>query len=310
MRCPFLVESTAWFCELQPTRLLPRCEESTSGPSPCFGGPSPACPFVQRGEIATVEHDDRGTCNRLRQRRVLACDAAPRRNYFPYVQGLLSRCQSDSFRFCPLYLGRETPQARLRGHSVEVDDLIVATDRSYTPNHLWIVEGELGTYTLGIDDLIRFVLPRLDAVHFVTHAGIDRPRVLLVGGTAQLDLELPFRMEILSTNVHARREPAAVFHDPYGAGWLVEARGLEAKHHDKGIEGLIPGEAAPAWMARERRRLDHFAHTHAHVPTDELGVTANDGGRCAPGLAGRLDALGRARLHRAFLHWNHEEVDS
>lgn len=310
MRCPFLFESTASFCDARPSLLLPPGAQIAGETSPCRGGDERACPFVERGELEALEHDERGCCTRLSQRRVLACDAAPRREYLPYVQGLSSRCQSDAFRYCPLYLARETPRARLRGHSVEVQDVIVATDRSYSPHHLWVDEGELGTCTLGVDDFVRFVLPRLDEVHFMTHASLERPRVVLVGGDVYLDLEFPCRMEILATNVHVRREPAVVLRDPYGAGWLLEARELGARHATVGLPGMVSGESAPAWMARELSRLDEFAQAHALRDTHDLGPTANDGGRCACGILGRLDPLGRVGLHRSFFQCDHEERQS
>jgi glycine cleavage system H lipoate-binding protein len=310
MRCPFLRESTASFCDVQPTCMLPHQNDDLLKDCACRGGDAASCPFVHSDAIESLSYDERGRCTKLHQRRVLACDAAPRCNWVPYVQGLLSRCQSDAYRYCPVYLGRETPAARLRGRSVEVDDVVVATDRSYSPNHLWIDEGELGTCTIGVDDLVRFLLPRLDAVHFVSHAGIERPHVVLTSGAAHLDLELPMRMEILSTNVHARREPEVVIRDPYGAGWLIEARGLRAHHRDEARAELVPADRAPAWMARERRRLDEFARAHVRVHAPELGPTATDGGRCAPGLCGRLDPLGQARLHHQFLRWDDEEEDA
>ncbi len=314
MRCPFLREATALFCDVEPTHMLPIAPDAVDASCPCVGTSERPCPFVRSGDIDHVERDVRGRCTRLHERRVLACDAAARREYVPYVQGLLSRCQSDGYRYCPLFLARETPAARLRDVAVEVDDLIVATDRAYSPNHWWVDESELGTCVLGVDDLLRFVLPHLDVVHFVSRPGIDRPHVVLAGGDVHVELELPVRVEILSKNVHARREPAAVLRDPYGAGWLFEVRSLQPRERLSETRGFVSGDSAPAWMAAERRRLEEFARAHADDDPHGAGylgsLAAADGGRSAPGLLGRLGPVDQARLEHEFLRWRIQEVES
>ena len=310
MRCPFLLEEVAHFCDVAPTRMLTDLGRGDDD-CPCLGPSHRECPFVRSGEIDHVARDHAGRCTRLHERRVLACDAAARREFVPYVHGLLSRCQSDGYKYCPLFLARESPRSRLLGRSVEVADLIVATDRYYSPNHWWMDEGELGTCVLGVDDLVRFAIPRLDVVHFVSRAGIDRPHVVLSGEGVHVEMELPVRVEILSRNVHARREPASVLRDPYGEGWLFEVRSLSPRERVSRAAGVVDGEHAPSWMAAERRRLEEFVREHPGraAGSDWLGsLAAADGGRCASGVLGRLGPYDQARFEHEFLRWSGGEV--
>lgn len=311
MRCPFLIETTAHYCDVDPTRLLAdgACADMQS--CPCAGPSERACPFVQSGEIPAIERTRDGRCTHFHERRVLACDANPTREFLPYVQGLLSRCQSETYRYCPSYLSRESPAARMGDHAVRVDDLIVADDRAYSPNHWWADECDGGSCVLGIDSLVTFSFPRLDVVHFVARNGVDYPQVILVGTDVHVELELPIRVEIVSTNVHVRRHPELLLSDPYGAGWLFEVRSLDPHLRVTDTSTFVPGEHAAAWMATERRRLEDFVRTHSRPRRPEdaaFALDGADGGLSSNGILENFGPIQQAHWEHEFLRWGRENT--
>ena len=301
MRCPFLQETTTLSCDAEPGRLLPMRLRDVGPDSPCTNPDAKACPVFGVRAPGPASRDEQGRCRHLRERPTLTCTAAATRNYVPFVQGLQSRCQSDAFRYCPLYLARESPEARLRGRSDRGGGLLVATDREYSPNHMWIDEGESGICHVGVDAFVCHLLQKLDVVHFVTRRGVTRPQVVLAGDYVHLDLEFPVRMEILATNVHVRREPATVLDDPYGAGWLFETRSVDRRQRVGSRAGWISRERAVSWMGSEVRRMEEFARDQLVAHDERLGAVAADGGRLERGLAARLDSVGQGRLQHEFL---------
>lgn len=302
MRCPFLKETTVRSCgEESGHPVFLTAEEETSG-SPCLDASYVRCPTVQAyyGREGIADPPARRQCPLLRERLVQYCDAAPVRTYVPYIHGLLSRCQNDSFRYCPLYLQRERPEVRLEGRAQRVRDLLVPTDRSYTHNHFWIEEGELGLCHVGVDSFVTRLLDRIDVVHYISRRGLSRPHVVLGSERVQLDLLFPERLEITETNAHLRSHPETLLEDPYGAGWLFEGQLAESSHRSPDERGLVGGDEAEAWMQEEMRRLDGFVHDELIPAHGGEGVTCADGGEVGAGLTRTLSPVEIARLFHEF----------
>ena len=106
MRCPFLKDTQARFCEVSPFRKLilrtPEPEDHEKCSSPDYV----RCPsFKTRIGIPSVP----GRCPFLREAVVQYCEAAPVVQFIPYSDALLSRCQSVGHHDCDLYLSRAEP---------------------------------------------------------------------------------------------------------------------------------------------------------------------------------------------------------
>lgn len=299
MRCPFLSEAMVRSCERSPGRAVPLPTHECATDALCLSSRYDQCPVARE----SLGEDEMGCdrCPLLRERLVQYCNAASPRTYVPYIHGLNSRCTSDAFRYCSLYLQRAAGTRNRPAGSVLVDDVVVATDRWYSSAHLWVDEGELGTDHIGVDAFVTRLLDRVDAVHFVNRRGLGHPHVVLVGGDVRLELVFPERVEILETNVHLRARPADLLADPYGAGWLYEVRSVGAHQPSQESRGLIAGEDAAAWMQEELDRVDTFIHDVLLPSRGQTARTACDGGRTGPGLLTHLDDGEQARFCAQFL---------
>jgi glycine cleavage system H lipoate-binding protein len=297
-----LQETTIRYCgEESEHRVFLRADEEVAG-SPCLDFSWVNCETA-REHFASQDLPElpaRSQCPLLREKLVQYCDASPVRTYVPFVHGLLSRCQNDGYRYCPLYLQRERPEVRLRGRSVKVGDLTVATDRSYSPNHMWIDEGELGQCHIGIDAFAAWIFDYVSVVHFVSRRGLDQPHVILGNEHVQLDLVFPARLEITEANAHLRSHPDALLEDPYGAGWIFEGQLAETTRRSDAERGLVPGDAAEAWMKDELDRLDGFVRDQLPPAPEGSAPTCADGGTVRPALTAALPASQNARLFHDF----------
>lgn len=298
MRCPFLSEAMVRSCERSPGRAVPLPTHESATDALCLSSHYQDCAVAR--DALGQDGTGRSRCPLLRERLVQYCDAASPRTYVPYIHGLNSRCVSDAFRYCSLYLQRASGLRHRPPHSVVVDQVVVAIDRWYAPEHFWIDAGELGTDHIGVDGFVTRLFDRIDAVHFVSGRGLGQPHVVLVGGGVCLELVLPERVEILETNVHLKTRPADLLADPYRAGWLYQVRGAEAHPRSASARGLIPGEDAPLWMKDELSRIDAFVHDTLLPGRAGDVATICDGGRVADGLLTHLDEGERAQLSARF----------
>ena len=91
-------------------------------------------------------------------------------------------------------------------------------------------------------------------------------------GKRRISIPSPLTGTVVAANDRLMRDPSLLNRDPYVRGWLVavDAPGTPPT-------GLVNGEAARSWFARETHRLSRFFER-------ELGVAAADGGEfVAPG---------------------------
>jgi glycine cleavage system H lipoate-binding protein len=306
MRCPFLQETTVRYCGGESGhRVFLRADEDVVG-SRCLGESWSTCPTAREhfAHEGLQEPPARHRCPLLRERLVHYCEAAAVRTYVPYVHGLLSRCQNDGYRYCPLYLQRERALVRMQDRSCLVRDLVVATDRPHTTNHMWIDEGDLGQCHVGVDALVAWIFDRVSIVHFTSRRGLGHPHVIIGNDRIQLDLEYPEELEITEANAHLRRHPEALLEDPYGAGWLFEGQLTENHRHSPEERGLIPAALVERWMSDELDRLDSFVHDHLLPTGSSTTPTCADGGQVHGGLTHALTPMQSARLFHEFFRTN------
>jgi hypothetical protein len=109
-------------------------------------------------------------------------------------------------------------------------------------------------------------------------------------GRRAIRIGAPVDGRIVAVNGRARRNPAVVKDDPYGAGWL-----FTIAPRDEAWRALPGGDHARAWLAGERRRLALFVE-------EQLGIAAADGGELVEPAPALLGEEGWKRVVQDFLH--------
>lgn len=161
------------------------------------------------------------------------------------------------------------------------------------PGHAW-ARPEGSHVAVGMDDFgHRLMGPLTDVllppVGSEVRAG--RPAVALVADGKAIPLKSPVDGRITEVNDAARRAPAALGRDPYGAGWLLR---VEPHRPSLRREGLLSGDGA-------RRFLEGAADRLRLLLTPELGALAQDGGTPVHGIAREIDPERWDQIVRSFL---------
>lgn len=121
-------------------------------------------------------------------------------------------------------------------------------DRRYTREHEWArLDGDV--VTIGITE---FAQHQLGDVVFIELPKIGakltalRPFGVVESVKAASDLFSPINGEVTAVNSELESAPEAVNHDPFGAGWIIQARAsdpaelaalLSSEQYDQFIEG-------------------------------------------------------------------------
>ena len=122
--------------------------------------------------------DASGTCPYLGESLMQYCAAAPVMKIVPYSESLLSRCGTDGYRYCELYLGMAHPGL----DAEEVDGIALPEWLRYSANHMWVDVTEDGTCHAGIDAFLSRALGRIDRISYVWQSGRHRPSRRVDGG--------------------------------------------------------------------------------------------------------------------------------
>jgi glycine cleavage system H protein len=290
MKCPFLEDIEVRSCHAAGIRkLIPRA--AAAAPEKCSSEEHVRCEVYRaRGGAGRGS----GRCPYLDDSLVQYCAAAAVRTLVPYSEAVATPCGTGGYRHCELYLQMARPDAR--AGEPRVDGIRVPECLDYSANHMWLETGEDGACYIGIDGFLARVLGQVERVSFLTAGGNARAAAVLTACGADLQVVFPNAMPIAALNTYLRANPAPLTADPYGAGWLFQAR-----ETGQARAGLIGGGEAKAWMQAEAARMTEFAYAAQCGTHPELGRTAPDGGVFEAGLAGRLgreDVLGL--FHRFF----------
>ena len=209
------------------------------------------------------------------------------RKFIPYSESPTSRCHSEGYRYCELYLSLAHAGAQEQA-STRVDGVYMPDWQLYSPNHMWLDAGADGTYHLGVDGFLARVLGNVDRITFATLSGVKRPAVVFTTAGIDVHLVFPNSMLITGTNVYLRADPSKLTADPYSAGWLFQ--GEQTPHWTHPAEpptsGMIGGQDVQPWLEQEVDRLSRFVHDRLDMPAD--------GGIFAEGVIGHMgreDAL-------------------
>ena len=151
---------------------------------------------------------------------------------------------------------------------VDVDGLVLAERRRYTPAHAWLEETG-GRLRVGLDGLAGHLL------HGVTAIQLPKPGSMLAEGRAAVTVACgartavipsPVTGTVVAVNGAVLRRPSLVLSSPYGRGWLFSVRPASDTYRS-----FPTGAVARAWFHADETRLAHFLE-------GELGLAAADGG--------------------------------
>jgi glycine cleavage system H lipoate-binding protein len=296
MRCPFLREEQVKSCRAVPFR-KPLVSSALKGTDErCTSPEHVNCPAARQSHEA---HPALGRCPFLQDSLVQFCAAAPLPTYVPWSESPELRCSHDGHRFCDSYLaavghGGRGPAAAgddpSRGRTIDVDGVPMPAWLFYAGNHLWADVGDDGLVHLGADAFLTRLVGTVQRLAFLTVKGNVRPAVVLSVHGVDLTLTFACPLQIVAANTHLRSNLDRLTADPYGRGWLFEARVADARSASRGpiVDGLLSGQPARTWMAREIRRAAEFVHEHV-VPRTSLGMLPADGGALAPDILRHLE---------------------
>jgi len=283
MTCPFLKETRMKYCQSAAIRKMIPLAQSNRTDEKCSSGDYASCAVFQ---AQPPSRPTLGNCPFLHESLMQYCGAAAVAKFVPYSESLLSRCGSDSHRYCELYLSMARPEES----PAEADVIATPEWLNYAGNHMWLDVTEDGVCHAGIDAFLGRTLGRVDRISYVWTKGLHRPTAVLTVDGVDLPIVFPNEMLLTSCNLYLRADPARLANAPYAGGWLFEGEPIPET-----ARNLIPGPQAQEWMEREERRMSEFVHQQT---TPE--PMAADGGMFIEGVARHLDRERRLALFHEF----------
>jgi glycine cleavage system H lipoate-binding protein len=286
MTCPFLKEAQVKYCRTSPIRKLIPLAQADRAEELCSSENYSDCPvFRQQPDAAGFAAF--GTCPFLHESLMQYCGAASIAKFVPYSESLLSRCGNDGYRYCELYLQMSHPLPPPE----TVDGIPMPAELGYSANHMWLDVGASGVCHVGIDAFLGRVLGQVERITFVWQKGHHRPTAVVTTCGVDLEITLPFPLQLTDCNLYLRANPERLTGEPYTRGWLF------AGVPDPGaVDGLLHGQLAQHWMEGEVRRIHEFLQ---HLP-GPAGPTATDGGMFSPGLARSIEREEMFALFQEF----------
>ncbi|HVN05165.1 MAG TPA: hypothetical protein VMT86_12145 [Bryobacteraceae bacterium] len=293
MNCPFLKEARVRYCEKAAFRKMIRiagdvAQETCS--SPRYRG----C-----GVYRLYADDSEDTrCPYLRESLTQYCAAASVSRFIPYSDPLLSRCGSDSYRYCDVYLGAANSSAPVAAERSEraVGGMLVPNWLHYSANHMWLDATMGGACHLGVDAFCTRALGTVERITFLKDGGIDRPHAVLTLRGMDLEVVFPNPVLLTASNRYLRANPGKLTADPYGAGWLFQ--GVQLPGQAPATSSLIRGDAIVPWIESE------IAHMSAFLAgcrmAQQEAVSMADGGVFSPGVIQQLSREDALRLFHEF----------
>ena len=179
--CPFLRDATVTFCRQAPAAKALPLEAIDQASSRCNGPDHARCPYAPQEPGGATG----GRCPALEERQVRSCVVAAAARPVPALTTLPSRCSTDAYRHCSLYLERAAASAAVaapRGvarPTADVDGIEVPLTLAYTANHLWVDRGDDGSCTVGVDAFLVRTIGTADRVTFVSTWPGARPFAVL-----------------------------------------------------------------------------------------------------------------------------------
>lgn len=300
MRCPFLREEQVKSCQAAPFRKSVARAVSREDLERCSSPAHVDCPVARQSQEA---HPSPGRCPFLSESLVQFCAATPLPTYVPWSSSPELRCAHGGHRFCDLFLAAS---GALQPQPPDLDGVDPRLHLAcgvpmpgwldYAANHLWLDTDSDGVCHLGLDAFVVQLVGKVERLAFLTLKGTVRPAVVLSVGGVDLTLAFPAPLVIVNVNTRLRSSLDRLVGDPYGRGWLFEARWPQGQTPaDLAASGALRrGEAAIQWMNDEVRKASELVHDRLVGPNGE--PVAADGGRFACDLLAHLDREETLRL--------------
>jgi glycine cleavage system H protein len=152
---------------------------------------------------------------------------------------------------------------------VEVEGLLFAGNRRYTPAHTWLDEKRGGNLRVGLDDLAGHLVHGVTAVALPAPGSAiaaGRPAVRVSCGARTAVIPAPVTGTVVAVNERVGNHPTFLRSSPYEKGWLFTVRPASDAYRS-----FPMGLDAQAWFRGEEARLARFFE-------GELGLAAADGG--------------------------------
>jgi glycine cleavage system H lipoate-binding protein len=280
MKCPFLREALFRTCRIAPVRKPIPVAAGDRAAERC-GSPAYAACRAYTG--SQTEDEQAASCPYLEESRMQHCAAAPVAKFVPYSEPLVSRCGTDCYRYCELYLSMAHPHRLL----ADDNDLEAPAGLRYSTSHMWLDLTADGTCYAGIDALLSRALGKVDRIRYVWLTGRHRPAAVVTVDGTDFEIMFPNPMLLRRCNLYLRADPGRLTADPYAAGWLFEG----TPEGDTSRDLLEAGEARLR-NQEELRRVNEYLQ-------QQQGVAA-DGGIFAEGLLRRLTVEDRLPLFHEF----------
>lgn len=160
------------------------------------------------------------------------------------------------------------------------------------PSHVWLTLEPQGLVRVGLDELARRLLGRIETVRFQapgTRVAAGQPLFTVQVGALSVPIPSPVTGLVEASQVPT--EGAM----PRPEAWMVA---LRPERLGEEIRPLRLAEDAGRWLASEFRRLSEVLHGLRLAPA---AATMPDGGEPVEGLLGVLDAGGREVVLHEFL---------
>jgi len=283
MTCPFLREAQVHFCHASSVRKLIPLNVAAGSVHADEKCPSAAYLTCRVYQSNAIDGAAGGPCPLLGESLMQYCAAAPVAKLVPFSESLLSRCGTDSHRYCELYTAMANPMAA----GDEVDGIAMPAGLRYTANHLWLDVGEDGQCHAGIDAFLSRALGKVERVQYVWQQGLHRPAAILTAGGVDWEVVFPNPLLLTGCNLYLRANPARLSTDPYTVGWLFEGRVVEGT-----TDHLMQAAPARAWMEGDVRRINEAVQHGSGM--------AADGGLFAVGVVTLLDRESSPALFHDF----------
>jgi glycine cleavage system H lipoate-binding protein len=293
MRCPFLREEQVKSCQSSPFRKLIARSASSDQSERCTSPDHVRCPALQPSHEA---HPDPSRCPFLRESLVQFCAASPAPSYVPWNDSPELRCGHDGHRFCDLFLAMSGPKGRRpagiaaaigKAETIVVEGIAMPSWLYYSPNHMWLDLGDDDIVHIGIDDFAARLLGAVDRLVFLPQKSSHYPTVVLTVRDADLTLVFSRALPLVNANTRLRFNPEAITADPYGKGWLFEARLPHGAAQKLQTQDLYFGDAARVWMRGETRRAAEAVHES--ILSQRGAALVADGGDIAADLLKHLE---------------------
>ena len=181
---------------------------------------------------------------------------------------------------------------------------LAPADRMFHRGHAWLLGGNDGLVTIGMDDFAaKLVGPlsrvSLPAVGASVGQGEQVWRLTAADGRS-VDMLSPVDGTVVELNAALAATPDLAERDPYGDGWMMKVRPSRLRANRI---NLLSGRAVHRWMEEAAAGL------RGHVAPG-LGALAQDGGMPVAGMAKAIDPEGWDRLAATLLLTAEEGSDA